>query len=84
MCWCYESKRTNDLYFNLLVIEEEVVYFKEDRLTVELHLHTGPYGVPQIVSQSILLGIPPQESVLWPSKLGYVVYAENPQYTLTG
>lgn len=51
-------------------MEEEDVYFKEDGLIVELHLHIGPYRVPQTVSQTMLVGIPPQESVLWPSKFG--------------
>lgn len=53
---------------NQLVVEEDDIYFKVDRLTFELHLHIASYSVPQTVSQTILIIVPSQESVLWPNK----------------
>lgn len=37
-------------------------------MTVELHLHFASYSVPQTVSQTILILVLPQRSVLWPHK----------------
>lgn len=72
VCWrTKESETKGQMTFisNVLVAEENDAYFK-DGLTTELHLHIASYSVPQTVSQTISIGVLPQEKVLWPDKFG--------------